>query len=137
MFCHETEIRVRYGESDQMGYVYYGNYALYYEVARADMIRALGYTYNEMEQDGIAMPVVKMQSKYLRPACYDDLLIVKTTIKDIDSLPFITFYHDIFNVEKNLIHKAEVTLIFYNIEKKKRCMPDDKMLYILKTNLNK
>ena len=74
MLIHETKIRVRYGEVDQMGFLYYGNYGLYYEVARAEMIREANYTYREMEEDGVVMPVLKLNIKYLRPAKYDQLI---------------------------------------------------------------
>ena len=77
MFITETHIRVRYAETDQMNVVYYGNYAQYFEVARAESIRNLGFTYKEMEMAGIIMPVVEMQTKFLRPAHYDDLLTIE------------------------------------------------------------
>ena len=87
MFTSETSLRVRYGETDQMGYVYYGNYALYYEVARVDALRVLEMTYREMEESGVMMPVVKMECNYIKAAKYDDLLVVETIIE------YITSYH--------------------------------------------
>jgi acyl-CoA thioester hydrolase len=78
MYSAETKIRVRYGETDQMGYLYYGYYALYYEVGRAEAIRELGFTYKQMEDMGIMMPVAELNAKYYRPAKYDDLITVKT-----------------------------------------------------------
>ena len=83
MYQHQTQIRVRYGETDQMGYLYYGNYALYYEVGRTDAIRQLGLTYKWMEQNGVALPVAECNLQYLRPAFYDELLTVNTIIKEI------------------------------------------------------
>jgi len=83
MFITETQIRVRYAETDQMNVVYYGNYAQYFEVARAESIRKLGFTYKEMEALGVIMPVVEMQTKYLRPAHYDDLLNIKTILREL------------------------------------------------------
>ena len=119
MFSHSTKIRVRYGETDQMGFVYYGNYALYYEVGRVEAIRSLGLTYKSMEDAGIRMPVVKVVSKYLQAARYDDLLTIQTRIF---SLPdrFIDFEVELFNQEHMLIHKGEVTLCFWDVHLNKR-----------------
>lgn len=125
MITSTTYIRVRYGEVDQMGFLYYGNYALYYEVARADMIRDAGYPYNEMERDGTVMPVVKMNAKFLKPALYEELIRVETTIMELRRHPFITFYHKLYNEQNDLIHKSEVTLTFYDpITKKRVPMPE-------------
>ena len=130
---HTITKRVRYGETDQMGYMYYGNYCLYYEIARAEMIRDFGYTYNNLEQDGILMPIVKVNSKFLRPAKYDELITIETEIKTLEQLPFITFHHKLYNEEKALIHKGEVTLAFMDASTGKRCMPNEKMMTILKS----
>lgn len=127
---HETKIRVRYGEVDQMGFMYYGNYCLYYEIARAEMIRDLGYTYANLEKDGIVMPVVKVNAKYLKPALYDQLISVRTEIKDLSTLPFITFVHSFYNEDEILLHKAEVTLVFFNPKEQKKVMPNDTMMNI-------
>ena len=80
MFISTTQIRVRYAETDKMGYVYYGNYAQYFEVGRVEGLRDLGLSYKKMEDEGILLPVVEFQIKYLKPAYYDDLLTIKTTI---------------------------------------------------------
>ena len=82
MYQHETEIRVRYGETDQMGFVYYGNYPLYYEVGRVEALRNLGLSYKEMEADGIALPVRKLEINYYKPALYDHLLRMETKIEE-------------------------------------------------------
>ena len=83
MYTFETKLRVRYAETDQMAYVYYGNYASYFEVARVDMLRSIGLSYKAMEESGIMMPVLEMKSKYIKPAYYDDLLTIKVIIKEI------------------------------------------------------
>jgi acyl-CoA thioester hydrolase len=120
----ETKIRVRYGETDQMGFLYYGYYALYYEVARAELIRELGYPYSDMEKDGTVMPVVKVQAKYLRPARYDDLIRIQTEMEVHPKHPFVVFYHKFYNAAEDLIHKAEVTLTFFDpISQKRASMP--------------
>ncbi len=112
MFTHETQIRVRYGETDQMGYLYYGNYAQYYEVGRAEAIRSLGLSYREMETKyGVMMPVMSLQMRYVRPALYDELVTVRTTLRHLPS-DTITFYMEIFNEKKKLVNGGSVKLCF-------------------------
>lgn len=96
MYQSETSIRVRYGETDQMAYVYYGNYAMYYEVARVESLRQLGVTYKELEASGIMMPVLENHSKFLGPARYDELLRIVTTIREKPTVK-IKFEYEIFN----------------------------------------
>ena len=115
MFTHTTNIRVRYGETDQMGIMYYGNYALYYEVGRVEAIRSLGVTYKSLEEDGIGMPVVRLESKFLKPAYYDDLLRITTTIPEIPDR-FINFQVIIHNEDNHIIHKAKVVLCFQDFQ---------------------
>jgi acyl-CoA thioester hydrolase len=112
MFVTETYIRVRYAETDQMNVVYYGNYAQYFEVARAESIRNLGFTYKELEATGIIMPVVEMQTKFLRPAHYDDLLTIKTILRELPTDHRIIFEHEVFNAEKKLLTLGKVVLYF-------------------------
>ncbi len=83
MFSTETKIRVRYAETDKMNVVYHGNYALYFETARAESVRDLGFTYKEIEAMDIIMPIVEMHCIFIRPAHYDDLLTVKTILKEL------------------------------------------------------
>jgi len=126
MFTSTTQIRVRYGETDQMGYLYYGNYALYYEVGRAEAIRALGFTYRQLEEMGIMMPVVDLHVQYYRPATYDDLITVKTTLRELPDGPKIQFHSELYNEEGVFLNKGVTTLVFYDPkEKKKTNMPDE------------
>jgi acyl-CoA thioester hydrolase len=111
MFQHEIQLRVRYAETDQMGVVYYGNYATYYEVARVECIRALGFSYKALEDSGVMLPVLENYSKYIRPAKYDDLLTVKVVIKELPSTR-ITFHYEIFNEENTLLNIGTTTLVF-------------------------
>ena len=97
-----------------MGYVYYGNYAQYYEVGRVEALRELGVRYRDMEESGIMMPVLEMKTKYIRPAKYDDLLTIKTSIKELPSTR-ITFHIEILNGEQ-LINLGEVTLVFVDMK---------------------
>ena len=125
MFITETLIRVRYAETDQMNVVYYGNYAQYFEVARAESIRNLGYTYKEMEATGVMMPVVEMQTKFLRPAHYDDLLTIKTILRELPADHRIQFEHEVFNQEKKLLTLGKVILYFVKIGSfEKTLMPE-------------
>ncbi|WP_295116924.1 thioesterase family protein [uncultured Chitinophaga sp.] len=112
MFTSTTQIRVRYGETDQMGYLYYGNYALYYEVGRAEAIRQLGFTYRELEEQGVIMPVAELNVKYLRPALYDDLITVKTTLRELPAAHKIQFHSELFNEKGELLNVGVTTLVF-------------------------
>src|ERR1700733_13532534 len=124
MFTATTQIRVRYGETDQMGYLYYGNYALYYEVGRAESIRQLGFTYRQLEEMGIMMPVAELNVQYFRPALYDDLITVKTLLKELPDGSKIQFHSELYNEAGMLLNKGVTTLVFYDpAEKKKVNMP--------------
>ena len=122
MYTSETHVRVRYGETDQMGYVYYGNYAMYYEVGRVESLRQLGLTYKELEEMGVMMPVLENKSKYISPALYDDLLRIVTTIRVKPSVR-ITFEYEIFNGQDKLIHLGETLLAFVQKNNGRRCRP--------------
>ena len=132
MFTTETTIRVRYAETDQMNVVYYGNYAQYFEVARAESIRNLGLTYKEMEAAGVMMPVVDMQTKFLRPAHYDDLLTIKTIMRELPVDHRILFEHEVYNQEKKLLTLGKVTLYFVKIGSFERTAMPETMRNLLK-----
>jgi acyl-CoA thioester hydrolase len=132
VFITETLIRVRYAETDQMNVVYYGNYAQYFEVARAESIRNLGLTYKEMESAGVMMPVVEMQTKFLRPAHYDDLLTIKTIMRELPADHRILFEHEVFNQEKKLLTLGKVTLYFVKIGSFERTVMPETMRNLLK-----
>ncbi len=112
MYTTETQIRIHYALTDQMGVVYHGHYAQFYEIGRAEAIRCLGYTYKDIENMGIIMPVVEIHSKFLRPAKYDDLLTVTTTLKELPTDHKILFHHKIYNEIDELLNNGEVTLFF-------------------------
>ena len=111
MYLHETKIRIRYGETDQMGYVYYGNYAQFFEIGRVEMLRSLGVSYASMEKQGIMLPVVDYSVKYIKPAYYDDVIIVRTTIEETPSVK-IKFNYEIYNENMHLLTSAKTTLVF-------------------------
>lgn len=109
------EIRTRYGETDQMGVIYYGIYPQYLEVARVEWLRSLGISYKELEALGVMLPVVSLQINYKRPARYDELLSITLTLRERPTSK-ITFDYQIFNKEKQLLAEANTTLVFVNKE---------------------
>ena len=126
MYEHITTVRVRYAETDQMDIVYYGNYAQYFEVGRAESIRELGFTYKKMEEMGVRMPVVAMEARFLRPAHYDDLITIKTILKELPLKHEITFHHEVYNERKKLLTTGKVVLFFIDIKTGKWIgLPDD------------
>lgn len=112
MFISETRIRVRYAETDQMDIVYHGNYAQYFEVGRAESIRQLGFTYKDMEEMGIIMPIVEWQARFIRPAHYDELLTVKTMLKELPVDHRIEFIQEVYNEKGKLLTSGKVQLYF-------------------------
>jgi acyl-CoA thioester hydrolase len=125
MFNSETNIRVRYSETDQMNVVYHANYAQYFEVARAEAIREMGITYKEMEEMGIVMPIVELHTKFLRPAKYDDLLTIKTQLRELPSDHRIEFHHEVYNEEGKLLTIGRIVLYFLDAKTMARTvMPD-------------
>lgn len=122
---HEIRLRVRYGETDQMGVVYHGNFAEYFEVARVEWLRAIGATYKEMEENGVMLPVVNLNINYKKPAKYDELLTIKTTLKNKPTVKII-FEYEVFDEAGDLISTAESTLVFVNMKTGKPIMcPED------------
>ena len=121
MYSNEISLRVRYAETDQMGYVYYGNYAQYYEVGRVELLRSIGVSYKSLEEMGYELPVVNFSINYLKPAHYDDNLILKTSLIEIPTSK-IVFHFECFK-KKELLNKGEVTLVFVNSKTKKPCKP--------------
>lgn len=111
MFTTKTYYRVRYSDTDQMGVVYYGNYPRFYEIGRSEMIRDLGYTYKELEKTGVFMPVASVNATYHRPIYYDELITIETTLKKMPQARMV-FFHTIYNEKKDVVHSAEVTLVF-------------------------
>lgn len=131
MYQSEIQIRARYGETDQMGYVYYGNYASYYEVARVESLRKLGLSYRELEKIGVMMPVLENHSKFLGPAVYDELLKIVTTIRTKPGVR-IKFEYEIYNEHDKLIHQGETLLVFVNRVSGKPCRPPEVFDNLLK-----
>lgn len=115
MLVSETKIRVRYAETDQMGFVYYGNYPAFYEVGRTEALRQLGTSYKDLEESGFYMPVYDMKVRYFKPGKYDDLLTIRTTVKEVPETRMI-FIYEIFNEAGEKVNQGETTLIFLSKE---------------------
>lgn len=122
MYISETQVRVRYAETDQMGFVYYGNYPTFYEVGRTESLRQLGTSYHELEERGVMMPVIDMNVKYFSPGRYDDLLTIKTIVEEIPKTR-MHFIYEIYNESGKMINRGETTLVFLSKERNRpvRC----------------
>jgi len=115
MIIDEIQIRVRYGETDQMGVVYHGNYALYLEMGRIEWLRKLGVSYKSMEENGIMLPVVSLNINYKKPAGYDDVINVKTQLKNTPSAK-IEFEYEITNKKGEILTTASTILVFVDMK---------------------
>jgi len=130
---HQYNVRVRYSETDQMGVVYHGNYAQYFEMGRVEWLRNLGISYKWMEENGIMLPVVSLTINYKKPARYDDLLTVKTMLKSQSSVK-IEFDYEIYNENKELLTIGNSILVFVDMKTGRPVVPPeyvkDKLLQI-------
>lgn len=120
MFTFETTVRVRYAETDKMGYVYYGNYASFYEVGRNEMFRSTGISYKELEEMGIMLPVSEMRTRFIHPARYDDLITIKVIIREMPVVR-IQFEYELYNEQRELINEGYTQLVFVDMQKNKPC----------------
>jgi acyl-CoA thioester hydrolase len=118
MFSHQVSYRVCYADTDQMGYVYYGNYARFYEIARVETLRRIGVSYKVLEDAGIGLPVYENYSKFHAPALYDDLLRIVCTLLKMPSAR-IEFEYKIYNQVDALLHEGKTTLVFMDLASKK------------------
>jgi len=122
MYVFETKIRVRYSETDKMGYSHHSNYASYIEEARTEMMRSMGISYLEMENKGVMLPVIELQTTFLKPAFYDDVITIKTIVKEYPSIRFKLSY-EIYNAKGDLMSTAKTTLVFVSAETMKPIRP--------------
>lgn len=121
MFEYSTKLRVRYGETDQMGYMYYGNYAEFYEVGRVEMLRSLGMTYKGIEASGVMMPVLELKCKFLKPARYDEEIRIRVIMDKMPGVK-IHFRYELYNEQEELINTGETLLVFVNMQTNRPCM---------------
>lgn len=112
MIKTETKFRVRYAETDQMGYVYYGRYAEYFEVGRVEAMRLLGFSYKDVEEKGILMPVIELNIVYKKPAFYDDEITLITKLLEMPKGYRIKFEYETKNANNDLLNTGTVTLVF-------------------------
>ncbi|MDW7695449.1 thioesterase family protein [Flammeovirgaceae bacterium SG7u.111] len=134
MFSYDYQLRIRYADTDQMGFVYYGNYASFYEIGRVESLRSLGLSYSELEATGVIMPVLECYSKFIRPALYDQLITIRTIIKELPSSR-IYFEYEIYNEAEELINIGKTTLVFVDQKTKKPCVPPHEIMDALKPHL--
>tara|TARA_B100000963_G_scaffold82608_1_gene70419 strand:+ start:7942 stop:8349 length:408 start_codon:yes stop_codon:yes gene_type:complete len=134
MYFFETKLRVRYAETDQMGFAYYGSYAQYYEVGRVELFRSLGFSYKTIEKMGFALPVINWNISYKKPAFYDDELTIKTIINKVPSKT-IVFDYEIYNEANELLNIGQVTLMFVNILTNKTCTAPQLIIDSIKKKL--
>ena len=130
MYEHTVTLRVRYGETDQMGYVYYGNYATYCEVARVEALRNLGISYRQLEEEGVMLPVLEHHAFYHQPAYYDDQLTVSVRIAALPTAT-INFQYTFHNEADRRLHTAETKLAFIRSTTKRPCRPPHRLLALL------
>ena len=127
----KTQYRVIYGDTDQMGVVYYGNYGRLYEMGRSEMIRELGFPYAELEEMGVVMPVYSVEAKYRKVITYDELITIETTVKEMPTAK-MKFHHRIYNEDGTLAHEATVVLVFMDMETKKLIRAPKMLLDVIK-----
>ena len=131
MYIAETQTRVRYAETDQMGYAYYGNYATYYEVGRVEALRQLGFNYKELEAEGVMMPVTELHCRFIQPAKYDELLTIRVIIKELPKVR-MHFSYEVLNELGLKINEGETILVFINMSTNRPCRAPEHLLQILK-----
>lgn len=135
MYISHSKLRVRYAETDQMSVVYYGAYPQYFEVGRVEALRQLNFSYREMEEVGIMLPVLHLDIHYHRPALYDDELTVVTMIKELPKSR-IGFDHEIRNESNDLLTTGRVDLVFVNKETWKPMKAPEELLSVLRPFVN-
>ncbi len=136
MYTFDFHKRVRYAETDKMGYLYYGNYPKYFEIGRVETIRSLGFDYKDFEDvHGIMLPVVGLEVKYLEPAYYDDLLTIRSSLQTMPG-KMISFHHEILRPDGVIINKATVKLFFVDVQTNKRVSAPTFMVDALKSHFD-
>jgi acyl-CoA thioester hydrolase len=118
---YEHRLRSRYSETDKMGYVYYGRYLEYFEEARTEMIRSMGVSYSQMEDEGIMLPVIHSEIDYKQPLFYDELITIKVHVFSVPTLRLVTYYEVIAEEREIICALGEVSLVFMNSSTRKPC----------------
>lgn len=136
MFMHETTIRVRYGETDQMGFVYHGDYAEFFEVGRVEALRSLGFPYRRLEEEGVMLPVHDLHVTYHQPARYDDQITVRTFIERIPSVRMV-FRYEVLSANGELLTEASTTLVFVDRASMRPCRAPQDLVDALAVHLGR
>ena len=131
MITHTTQIRVRYGEVDQMGFLYHSHYVEYFDVARTEFIRSLGVSNREIEADGVMLPVLNVTVDYRIPAHYDDVLTIRTTLREMPGVK-IRFYYEVLLPDGQVSTTGSVTLAFMDSRTKRAVRPPKKLLDLVR-----
>jgi acyl-CoA thioester hydrolase len=122
MYNNKIKVRIRYGETDRMGYAHHANYPLYLEEARMELLRSLGIDYKELEDSGIILPVVTYNIKFIYPVFYDDIITIKTTLTDLTAIK-LNFDYKIYNQLGKLVSTAKVVLVYVDAKTRKFTSP--------------
>jgi acyl-coA thioester hydrolase, ybgC/ybaW family len=128
-------LRTRYAETDQMGVVYYGNYPQYLELGRVEWLRSIGFTYKAMEEEGVMMPVVSLQIQYKKPALYDELITIRTKLKELPSTK-IEFDYEILNERGELLSTANTILVFVDAKTFRPVRCPEKVLKLIEVKMS-
>jgi acyl-CoA thioester hydrolase len=131
MYSISTKVRVRYGETDRMGYVYHGNYPQLFEIGRVELLRSLGLSYSELEASGVMMPVLEVRVHYLKPAFYDDELTIKAFIREMPSAR-IRFHYEIYNDAGEMINHGETVLAFVKADSRRPMRVPESLALLLR-----
>jgi len=132
MFVTTHKLRVRYAETDQMGYAYYGTYPTYFEVARVEGLRSIGIDYAAMERDGVMLPVRDVRIRYRRPLKYDELFTIRTEVAELPTGSRIHFAYQIHNELGELCSEAETVLVFASTQSGRPVPPPQNVIEALK-----
>lgn len=128
MFIHESKVKVRYVETDQMGVVHHSNYAQYYELARTECFEACsGISYESMEADGVMLPILELQSKFLKPARYNQVLTIRSIVSELPTVR-LTVNYEIYNEANELINTGKTVLVFVNKATRRPCQPPERFM---------
>ncbi|MDO4229720.1 MAG: thioesterase family protein [Capnocytophaga sp.] len=127
-------LRTRYAETDQMGVVYYGNYPQYLELGRVEWLRSLGISYKQMEDEGIILPVVSLQINYKKPALYDELITIRTILKEVPNTK-ITFDYEVINEKGEVISTANTTLVFVDFKTWRPTRCPEKLITLIEAKM--
>jgi len=130
-----TQVRVRYAETDRMGYCYYGNFAAFFEVGRVEALRSLGFSYRKLEDEGIILPVLDYSVRYFKPAYYDEVLTIETSITEVKGAR-ILFEYTTKNEQGEELNKAKTTLVFVDAKSGRPTKAPETMAKVLNDSTN-